>query len=245
MKQGRSIFTNTIFLYAKIIISAIVTLISTRVALKLLGVEDFGLYNLVAGVIAMLSFVNGALLVSTQRFLSVAFGKKADVDELKNIDAILQNAIYKSDIQILMYENAIRQYISNGRLSFFNTTITLSLKQRQRHIEYMEKILKENEDIDIKLINGNLVDDFKNKENPTAYLSRNINIIKGNFDEYSEYENKYLIIRDNRLDNIFKRFFKEVWESERYNISKFKEEVIIRISDLLNYINILKSTVEK
>ena len=60
----------------------------------------------------------------------------------------------------------------------------------------MEKILKENEDIDIKLINGNLVDDFKNKENPTAYLSRNINIIKGNFDEYSEYENKYLIIRD-------------------------------------------------
>ena len=41
-----------------------------------------------------------------------------------------------------MYENAIRQYISNGRLSFFNTTITLSLEQRQRHIEYMEKILK-------------------------------------------------------------------------------------------------------
>ena len=176
----------------------------------------------------------------------IVFGESKEiVDELKNIDAILQNAIYKSDIQILMYENAIRQYISNGRLSFFNTTITLSLKQRQRHIEYMEKILKENEDIDIKLINGNLVDDFKNKENPTAYLSRNINIIKGNFDEYSEYENKYLIIRDNRLDNIFKRFFKEVWESERYNISKFKEEAIIRISDLLNYINILKSTVEK
>lgn len=176
----------------------------------------------------------------------IVFGESKEiVDELKNIDAVLQNAIYKSNIQILMYENAIRQYISNGRLSFFNTTITLSLKQRQRHIEYMEKILKENEDIDIKLINGNLVDDFKNKENPTAYLSRNINIIKGNFDEYSEYENKYLIIRDNRLDNIFKRFFKEVWESERYNISKFKEEAIIRISDLLNYINILKSTVEK
>ncbi len=176
----------------------------------------------------------------------IVFGESKEiVDELKNIDAILQNAIYKSDIQILMYENAIRQYISNGILSFFNTTITLSLEQRQRHIEYMEKILKENEDIDIKLINGNLVDDFKNKENPTAYLSRNINIIKGNFDEYSEYENKYLIIRDNRLDNIFKRFFKEVWESERYNISKFKEEAIIRISDLLNYINILKSTIEK
>ena len=49
----------------------------------------------------------------------IVFGESKEiVDELKNIDAILQNAIYKSDIQILMYENAIRQYISNGRLSF-------------------------------------------------------------------------------------------------------------------------------
>lgn len=75
MIQGKSIIINTIALYVKIIISGLVTFLSTRVALDLLGVNDFGLYNLVAGIIAMLSFLNGSLLVSTQRFLSVAMGK--------------------------------------------------------------------------------------------------------------------------------------------------------------------------
>ena len=75
MIQGKSIIVNTIALYVKIIISGLVTFLSTRVALDLLGVNDFGLYNLVAGIIAMLSFLNGSLLVSTQRFLSVAIGK--------------------------------------------------------------------------------------------------------------------------------------------------------------------------
>ena len=85
MRQGKSILINTFALYAKIIISGVVTLLSTRVALQLLGVDDFGLYNLVAGIIAMLSFLNGALLVSTQRFLSVAMGKNEDVGELSKI----------------------------------------------------------------------------------------------------------------------------------------------------------------
>lgn len=85
MGQGKSIVINTAALYVKIIIAGVVTLLSTRVALKLLGVDDFGLYNLIAGIIAMLSFLNGALLVSTQRFLSVAMGKGASINELTKI----------------------------------------------------------------------------------------------------------------------------------------------------------------
>lgn len=85
MEQGKTIIINTVTLYAKIIIAGVVTLLSTRIALKLLGVDDFGLYNLIAGIIAMLSFLNGALLVSTQRFLSVAMGKGASIDELTKI----------------------------------------------------------------------------------------------------------------------------------------------------------------
>lgn len=85
MGQGKSIVINTAALYVKIIIAGVVTLLSTRIALKLLGVDDFGLYNLIAGIIAMLSFLNGALLVSTQRFLSVAMGKGASINELTKI----------------------------------------------------------------------------------------------------------------------------------------------------------------
>lgn len=68
-------FINTCASYIRIIVNAIVTLIVTRIALKALGVEDFGLYNLIAGTIALLSFVNSALLVSAQRFFSICIGE--------------------------------------------------------------------------------------------------------------------------------------------------------------------------
>jgi len=74
---------NTLASYFRIICNAIVTLIVTRIALKYLGVNDFGLYNLLAGTIALLSFVNGALLISAQRFFSIAIGEN-NTDKLKH-----------------------------------------------------------------------------------------------------------------------------------------------------------------
>lgn len=70
------VFKNTIVMYVKIIVTTIIWLYLTRVVLDVLGVEDFGIYNLIAGVIAMLSFVNSALMSSTQRFFSYAIGEK-------------------------------------------------------------------------------------------------------------------------------------------------------------------------
>lgn len=85
MQQGKSIIVNTGALYIKIILSGIVVLLSTKIALSLLGADSFGLYNLIAGVIAMLSFLNGALLVSTQRYLSVAIGEGGSDNKLLKI----------------------------------------------------------------------------------------------------------------------------------------------------------------
>ncbi|MGL5347617.1 MAG: helix-turn-helix domain-containing protein [Peptostreptococcaceae bacterium] len=185
------------------------------------------------------------LFMPSDLFLEIGqqvFGESKEVlDELKQIDAILQHAIYESDIQVIMYESAIRQYTSTGKLSFFNTNITLTLEQRQRHIYYMEKLLKENQSINIKLINGNLIEDFKDKENPSAFISKSVNFIKINYDEDNslDREDKYLIVRDERLDNIFKIFFQELWECKIGSITKDREEAVERVSDLLNYVNIM------
>src|SRR5690606_37045875 len=51
------------------------TLYSTRLVLNALGSTDFGIFNLIAGVITMLSFLNTAMATSTQRFLSFYQGK--------------------------------------------------------------------------------------------------------------------------------------------------------------------------
>lgn len=72
---------NTAASYARIAVHAVVGVVVTRVALQALGVDDYGLFNLVAGVVAMLSFVDGALSVSAQRYYSIALGR-GDEDEL-------------------------------------------------------------------------------------------------------------------------------------------------------------------
>lgn len=84
MIQSFRVLVNTGALYLKIIINALVTLVSTRIALQALGVDSYGLYNLIAGVITLLAFFNGALMVSSQRFLSIAMGEKDNI-KLSNV----------------------------------------------------------------------------------------------------------------------------------------------------------------
>ncbi len=67
---------NSLVLYAKIIISMIISLWTVPLVLKALGEADYGLYSLVAGVVAMLAFLNGAMTVATQRYLSVTLGER-------------------------------------------------------------------------------------------------------------------------------------------------------------------------
>lgn len=61
----------------------LVTLYTSRVILNILGVEDFGIYNVVGGIATMLSFFNGAMSSATQRFLSFEIGK-GDLCKLQN-----------------------------------------------------------------------------------------------------------------------------------------------------------------
>ena len=57
------------------ILTMLVTLYTSRVVLQVLGVEDFGIYNVVGGVVVMFSFLNSAMSSATQRFLSFELGK--------------------------------------------------------------------------------------------------------------------------------------------------------------------------
>ena len=84
MQPGNKVIANTLILYVKILVTTCVGLLTTRYVLEALGIDDYGLYNLIAGIIAMLSFFNAAMSAATQRFLSFAFGKK-DLIELRKI----------------------------------------------------------------------------------------------------------------------------------------------------------------
>lgn len=72
--NNKRIAKNTLLLYIRMFVIMAISLYTSRIVLKALGVEDFGIYNVVGGIIAMLGVLNGSMAVSTQRFLTYELG---------------------------------------------------------------------------------------------------------------------------------------------------------------------------
>lgn len=89
--NNKRIVKNTIFLYIRMIIIMLVTLFTSRIIIQSLGLEDYGIYNLVGGVTAMLTFLNGALSDATQRYLTFELGrgKEGEVNSIFSLCIIL------------------------------------------------------------------------------------------------------------------------------------------------------------
>lgn len=73
--NNKRIAKNTLLLYFRMLFMMAVSLFTSRVVLNTLGVEDFGIYNVVGGVVAMLGFLNGSMSSATQRYITFALGK--------------------------------------------------------------------------------------------------------------------------------------------------------------------------
>ena len=68
----KRIAKNTLVLYVRMIFVMLVSLYTSRVVLQALGVDDFGLFNVVGGVVGLLTFFNRTMEKSTQRFLNIS-----------------------------------------------------------------------------------------------------------------------------------------------------------------------------
>lgn len=84
MGNNERIAKNTIVLYIRMIILMIISLFTSREILRILGVEDYGIYNVVAGVISMLGFLSGSLAVASSRYITFGLGK-GNIIELKKV----------------------------------------------------------------------------------------------------------------------------------------------------------------
>ena len=82
----KRIAKNTLLLYFRMLVTMLMGLYTSRLVLAVLGVEDYGLYNVVGGIVVILSFLNGAMASSTQRYLNVELGKH-DKEGLKKVYA--------------------------------------------------------------------------------------------------------------------------------------------------------------
>ena len=75
---------NTLLLYFRMLLTMGVTLYTSRVILNALGIEDYGIYNVVGGVVAMFGILSGSLSAAISRFITFELGK-GDLDKLKRI----------------------------------------------------------------------------------------------------------------------------------------------------------------
>lgn len=74
--KTKQLAKNSLYMYIRMIVMTIVTLYTSRIVLLALGLSDFGIYNVVGGVVAMFSFISASMQTATQRFLSFELGRK-------------------------------------------------------------------------------------------------------------------------------------------------------------------------
>ena len=82
--NNKRIAKNTLLLYFRMLFMMVVSLYTSRVILNALGVEDFGIYNVVGGVVAMFTVISGSLSAAISRFITYELGK-GDQSKLNRI----------------------------------------------------------------------------------------------------------------------------------------------------------------
>lgn len=83
-ENNKRIAKNTLLLYIRMFISIIIGLYTSRVILEVLGVNDYGIYNVVGGIVAMFAFLNSAMTAASQRFISFELGT-GNLEKLKKV----------------------------------------------------------------------------------------------------------------------------------------------------------------
>lgn len=114
--KNKRLAKNTIYLYIRMLFAVCINLYTSRLLLEYLGVEDFGVYNVVGGIVSLMMFVNTAMSGATSRFITFCLGKN-DVLELK---ATISSAIQVHAIIalfILLIGESVGLWFVNSQLN--------------------------------------------------------------------------------------------------------------------------------
>ena len=121
-ENNKRIAKNTALLYVRMLLLFIVNFYTTRVLLQKLGVDDFGLYNVIAGFVAMLGFMNQSMTNSIQRFLNYEFGKKNNKGVQQYFEASLASQTLLGVLLIILFET-IGLWFLNGQMNISSNKI--------------------------------------------------------------------------------------------------------------------------
>lgn len=114
--NNKRIAQNTIFIYIRMLLIMVISLYTSRVILQTLGIEDFGTYNIVGGVVVMFTFISNAMATGTQRHISYELGNEnGDVSAI--FSACLKIHLWLAII-ILILAETIGLWFLNTKMNF-------------------------------------------------------------------------------------------------------------------------------
>lgn len=116
IENNKRIAKNTLLLYVRMIFTMIIGLFTSRIVLDTLGVENYGVYNIVGGVVAMFSFLTSSLSTAVSRFITYELGKK-DYNKLKIIFSSSVNILIILSIIIILLAEILGGWFLNNKLN--------------------------------------------------------------------------------------------------------------------------------
>lgn len=127
MEPAKKMLVNTLAQHVRSVLNICLSLYSTRLVLQALGQSDFGIYSLIAGVVAMLGFLTNAMVITTQRQLSFWYGK----GNVADVQRMFSNSLFLHIIAALLLGFiliAIKPLLFNGFLNIEATRIDIAVE---------------------------------------------------------------------------------------------------------------------
>lgn len=113
--NNKTIAKNTLFLYFRMMFTMVISLFTSRIILQKLGVDDYGIYQAVGGVVGFLSFINGALATGSSRFLTYALGEE-NADKLKRTFSTTLNIHILIAVIVVIIAETIGIWFLNNKM---------------------------------------------------------------------------------------------------------------------------------
>ena len=114
--NNKRIAKNTLLLYIRMFLIIIVGLYTSRIVLNTLGVTDYGIYNVVGGIVSMLAFLNSAMVAASQRFISFELGI-GNLEKLKKVFCTSVSIHIALAVIILLIAESIGLWFVNTHLN--------------------------------------------------------------------------------------------------------------------------------
>ncbi|MFV5702418.1 lipopolysaccharide biosynthesis protein [Flavobacterium sp. XS2P12] len=111
-ENNKRIAKNTLLLYFRMILVSLVSLFTTRIVLEQLGIENYGIYNVVAGVVGFLGMLNGSMTSATQRFLAFELGS-GDGKSYNRVFSMLLTIFLSFSLVLMFVAIAIGPWLIN------------------------------------------------------------------------------------------------------------------------------------